>query len=393
MPRSRDIEDYFEARLLDLKPGETLEFDIHLFFPQNRHIMLWRSKGEMLTDGFLDKYQQRGVDKVWIHREDTEAFYRYMNPAMFLLQQAEAEAASGEAQPEAPAPTELAEDIKTALAAPGLNQEERAEQVGNLAQEMLRQAAEPVTQRSQSAKNQQLRQAVKEIIDTVMDSLLDETRERARAHIQEIWKLADIDPDLEHAVNVSTFAVIFAMAFGRIDAGLLADLAYAGLLHDIGLTQVPSQVASKAWKSFAAAELREYSEHVAAGISLIEELAPDASPRVKLLISQHHEKFDGTGYPRRLDGFKVDDVAQLLAISDTLDSFASGQWDGVRRTLKDTFDMLEKLEKTRTFPEYFNPEVFAAVIRWIRSTEATAARAGALAVVEKQTRQILKTAA
>ena len=50
------------------------------------------------------------------------------------------------------------------------------------------------------------------------------------AQVHDLLKLADADVDLEHAVNVSTFAVIFAMAFGRIDEGLLSDLALALLL-------------------------------------------------------------------------------------------------------------------------------------------------------------------
>ncbi len=193
-------------------------------------------------------------------------------------------------------------------------------------------------------------------------------------------------------MNVATFAVIFAMAFGRIDTSLIADLALAGLLHDVGVTQVSAKISSKPWKSFTAAELSDYSQHVTASVELIQLYAPSVSERVKTLIGQHHEKFDGSGYPNRLQGFRVDDVAQLVSISDVLDSVASGKWDGTVRSLKSTLEFLEGLEKSRTFPEYFNPDVFGVVATWSRTTKAAQPMQGAMETVKAQTNQLLKSA-
>lgn len=379
MPRSRFIEDYFSISLLDLRPGETIPFDVHLYFSQNRHVLLLKNNGELITDGFLDKYAQKGLQTLWVHRDDTDAFQSYLHPSAAVP---EADEASEPAEP----PATLAQKISETLLEPSLPPEEKKEAVGTYAQELLRQSALPVTPKSQNQTNQQLRNAVSEILKDV----LDETRDAAHGHLHELWKLADVDPDFEHAVNVSTFAVIFAMAFGRIDSGLLADLALAGLLHDIGLSQIPSDLASIPWRKFTTEQAHAYSAHVAHAVELIREFSPEVPERVRLLISQHHEKFDGTGYPQRLHGFKVDDIAQLLSIADILDSFASGQWDGSRRTLKETFEMLEKLEKTSTFPEYFNPDVFAAVIGWIRSQASRDARAEAVAVVKDQTLGLIR---
>lgn len=386
MPKSKHIDDYFEAKVSDLKPAEKIDFDIHLYFTANHHIMLWRSKDEVIAPEFLEKYRTRGVTKMWIHRDDLAAYQRYMNPAR-------AAAANAQVQEAKAVAAEIAEKITETMQAPALPPAEKAAEVAALAQELVRQVTLPETQVAQKQTNQAVAQAVQQVINDILDTMLDQTRDRAKAQIKDLWKLSHIDPDLEHAVNVSTFAVIFAMAFGRIDAELLADIALAGLLHDIGLTQVSPFATIKPWRTFELADLQAYATHVNAGIALVDQLTPEASPRVKMLIQQHHEKFDGTGYPAGLDGFHVDDVAQLVVIADILDSFASGQWDGIVRTLKETFEMLEKLEKARTFPEFFNPEVFAAVIRWIRSTAAQAARAGALEVVEHQTVSVLGTKA
>ncbi|MCM2279516.1 MAG: HD domain-containing protein [Oligoflexia bacterium] len=376
MPKSRNIEDFVSGNLADLKAGEPLPCDIHLYFPQSMHLMLWRTAGDLVTDAFLEKNRAKGIEKFWVYRGDSERYEAYVNPP--------------QARESVTAPAHtievLGQHIGETLGTAELPEEAKAERIGNLAQEMLRQSAQPDSHRTQNLTNLALREAVSELLE----DLLDRTGQTARHQIAEIWKLASADPDFEHAANVSTFAVLFAMAFGRIDAELLADLALAGLLHDIGMTQLDAHLAGKAWNTFKPEEQRAYAAHVSASLELIQQFAPEIPARVKTLISQHHEKFDGSGYPRKLNGFQIDDVAQLLAMADILDSFASGQWDGSRRTLKETFAMLEGLEQARTFPEYFNPDVFSAVISWIRSAAAADARKSALNLVETQAAQLLK---
>jgi HD-GYP domain-containing protein (c-di-GMP phosphodiesterase class II) len=206
----------------------------------------------------------------------------------------------------------------------------------------------------------------------------------------EIWRLSNADPTFEHALNVSTYSVLFALAFGKISMELLADLALAGLLHDIGLSQIPAQYAPIVWSEQTPEQRKEYMKHVDAGLELLDAFAPQTSPRVRTLIGQHHEKFDGKGYPKSLQGFALDDVAQLVAMADLFDSIGSGRWDGEKRTLGETLDTLEKIERARTFPEYFNPEVFSTVIRWTRSEGSKEQTAAALEVVKGQTKGLLK---
>lgn len=407
MPRSKNIEDYFSAELSTLRANEPVEFDVHLYFSQNQHILLWKGNGDLLAAEFRKKYLDRGIHTIWIHNDDAERYKRYLNPS---APEPENEKTQGNAAPtvaeigeeiqekiqaaielaaSSPAeasPSETEENTQSAPQAEPEAVENARKEVAEKAQELLRRSVEPDTHRAQATVTRELRQTV----GKMLEGMLDSTQEKARSQISELWKLGTTDPDLEHAVNVSTFAVIFAMAFGRIDTTLLADLALAGLLHDAGLSQLPAHIVSIPWRTMSADQLQTYATHVEEGLALISELTQDLPPRVMTIISQHHEKFDGSGYPKGLNGFKVDDMAQLLSMADILDSFASGQWDGTKRTLQSTFQMIEKLEKARTFPEYFNPEVFAAVIQWIRGTSASQAGEGALALVKDQTQALLK---
>jgi HD-GYP domain-containing protein (c-di-GMP phosphodiesterase class II) len=219
--------------------------------------------------------------------------------------------------------------------------------------------------------------------------VLDSVTDQATGAIAEALRLAEIDPDLEHAVNVATYAAIFAMAFGKIDPGLIADLALAGLLHDVGVCRVDAGLAAAAWKNFRNDQRTVYADHVEGSLALIHQYAPQVPDRVKLIIHQHHEKFDGTGYPRRLSGFQIDDVAQLVSMSDFLHAMTTGKWDGQERTLRESFETLEKLEKARTFPEYFNPDVYAIVIGWIRSSLNNEVSGKAADVVLQQVKDVM----
>jgi hypothetical protein len=385
---SKDIKDYFEAKLSDIKAEVELPFGIFLYFEMNSHLILWRARGDSPSTAFLEKYVSRGLDRIWIHSSDAEAFAAYTRPAVatdtssaendnspFELPPDLLEAAASTPEPEVPRLPET-EKLIEAL------KSEDPKAVSAQAQSLVAEAASAETPEQQVKANAKMR----EIVRDVMDELSNE----AESLVSEVWKLAEIDPDLEHAVNVSTFAVIFALAFGRIDNSVIADLALAGLLHDIGITQVSARLTPKAWKTFSPSELSDYSQHVNSGVELITAYAPMVSERVKTLIGQHHEKFNGTGYPNRLQGFQVDDVAQLVSISDVLDSVASGKWDGTVRSFKSTLEFLEGLEKSTTFPEYFNPDVFGIVATWSKSTNANTPLKGALETVKSQTDALLK---
>src|SRR4051812_47523257 len=78
---SKDIREYLEAKLSDLRADTELTFSVYLFFSGNSHIMLWRMTGDSVSNGFLEKYQGRGVERIWIHSSDAAAFEAYRNPA------------------------------------------------------------------------------------------------------------------------------------------------------------------------------------------------------------------------------------------------------------------------------------------------------------------------
>ena len=100
----------------------------------------------------------------------------------------------------------------------------------------------------------------------------------------------------------------------------------AALLHDIGLLSVPNSTLNK-FPYLSTRELAQYKRHCIAGCSMLENMEEFAG--ITDLIRSHHEKWDGTGYPKRLKGVNIPLGARIIAVADYYDSVinpCSSQW-------------------------------------------------------------------
>jgi HD-GYP domain-containing protein (c-di-GMP phosphodiesterase class II) len=180
-----------------------------------------------------------------------------------------------------------------------------------------------------------------------------------------------------HSSRAATLAILFAMAFDHTDPLFLSELGVAGFLHDIGKLKLGIPLATFPSQNVTKADQDLWESHSEASIALIEKYCPEISERTKLWIMQHHERFGGGGYPLKLEGYKVDDISQLLAAADLIDELASGRWDEKCRGLRGAFEALEAFDQEQTFPQYFNPDLLKTLLGWANRTKSMAKSAAA----------------
>lgn len=124
----------------------------------------------------------------------------------------------------------------------------------------------------------------------------------------------------QHSVSVAALAV----AFGRVlnmPRDEVRELAMGGLLHDVGKAQVPGRILNKPGK-LDDAEFATMKNHVVSTAGLIKD-AKGISQIAFNAAAQHHERYDGTGYPNGLKGDEISVHGQMLAIVDVYDAITS----------------------------------------------------------------------
>ncbi len=125
-----------------------------------------------------------------------------------------------------------------------------------------------------------------------------------------------------HSVNVA----LVSRAIGKwlkMRKGELNLLTLAGLLHDIGKTQVPEEILNKTGK-LTDEEYDMIHRHPEMGLELLEKV-PGIDPEILSVAYQHHERFDGSGYPEHLPGEQINDMAAIVAIADVYDAMTASR--------------------------------------------------------------------
>lgn len=123
-----------------------------------------------------------------------------------------------------------------------------------------------------------------------------------------------------HAVNVAILAGIVGLSKGY-NQQQLEELGVGALLFDAGMTQVPAAIRNKKGP-LTAEERLQMQMHTEIGFNLLRSRF-DISLLSAHCALQHHERYDGLGYPRALQGKEIHEYAQIVAICDVYDALTS----------------------------------------------------------------------
>jgi HD-GYP domain-containing protein (c-di-GMP phosphodiesterase class II) len=157
-----------------------------------------------------------------------------------------------------------------------------------------------------------VKQSVTQLTDSVVrnpDAMLLVTRLReksAAAHAR--------------ALQVSIYMIVFGR-FLELAREELELLGLVGLLQDVGKTRLPASVMEKD-TTLTPEEAEIFKRHVTLGAEILKE-TPGMPPRLLELAILHHERQDGTGYPRGLKGDQIGLYGSIAAIADTFDTLTA----------------------------------------------------------------------
>lgn len=124
---------------------------------------------------------------------------------------------------------------------------------------------------------------------------------------------------LEHSLNVAIILANFARHIGMGDEAI-QELAYAGFLHDLGKIQIDDAILHKPGR-LTDAEMEEMKKHVTYGVDALN--AASIAPHLIRVVSEHHERLDGRGYPMGKPAQEISKDGRMLAIADMFDALTA----------------------------------------------------------------------
>ena len=255
-----------------------LDCDIYVRQGPDKALALYRKKSHALDAEDLDRLSKRGIGELYVSLDDQEAHRRSMA-------------------------REICQDTTRPPA-------ERYN--------ILREISKASFDAAYHSKD------VDQVVDVVNDlgTQLADVLDDNDIVLAELFSLMDHDDDTySHSVNVATYAMLLAKYLGINDDARLCSVMIGGLFHDLGKRHIDLGVLNKPGK-LDAAERRHIEQHPALGFR-------DMLPRGELtweqlmMVYQHHERYDGEGYPAGVPGSEIDDLARVTTVADVFHALTS----------------------------------------------------------------------
>jgi putative nucleotidyltransferase with HDIG domain len=156
------------------------------------------------------------------------------------------------------------------------------------------------------------------VVSQITDSIL-----RNQGTLVSLCRIREGDTyTFQHSVSVCTLLVTFCR-YMEFSSEVIFEAGIGGMLHDIGKMRVPDHILNKPGK-LTDPEFDIMKSHVVLGLETLAQ-TPGISRTVIQIAGEHHERFEGTGYPERFKGQEISQLGRMAAIVDVYDAITSNR--------------------------------------------------------------------
>jgi hypothetical protein len=196
-----------------------------------------------------------------------------------------------------------------------------------------------------------------------------EIKELATKAVREIKDLIALFPDhhaalneliyprwgrLPHHINSAIYILVLAQYAECKD---VESMAIGALIHDIGLGEADSEITLERFETWDIYHKCEYEVHVSSTLDLLSRKMVALDKTSREVIADHHECFDGTGFPQGKIHKQVSKEASMLSFIDVLDHLRTEK----NRTLEKCFEQVFKINHQSPLGQKFHPDIISGM--------------------------------
>lgn len=207
-------------------------------------------------------------------------------------------------------------------------------------------------------KNPESKEAIEDA-KVLAESIVDDILKDERSFLSMMEVLTYDYYTYSHCVNVSIYAISIAKKMG-LAVSDINDIGHGAILHDIGKSRVNPDILNKRGL-LSNEEFDEMKKHPEYGVEILEKVG-EKNQNVLDCVMYHHEKLNGTGYPKGINKLKIPFFAQIVSVADIFDALTT------RRSYKDamhSFDALQLMHGKMSLG--LNEYAIDALVRSFRS--------------------------
>jgi HD-GYP domain-containing protein (c-di-GMP phosphodiesterase class II) len=270
-----DDSEFTRIKIQDFYSGNTTVFDYYIRLSKNKYVKILH-QGDFFEESRIKKYaDEKDIEHLYFKTNERASYINFINQVLEKM-----------------------------LVSKEKNAEKKIRTTKNLAEKYI------------------------EEIYTV--GLKPQLLEEGKKICQNMYNLIQSDPDLSdfmamyeerdptanaHLFLVSFFATIIAKNLEWSSQRTIELVAFASLLHDIGMLKLPQDIRESEVDQLNPEQFEKYKEHPKMGSEMLQQY-PLVSESVRQIVYQHHEYVNGEGFPNGLTGIKTYPLAKIVALAN-----------------------------------------------------------------------------